>query len=131
MIRWLLIAGFVIASGASAQAEYTAADRAYSNGDIDGALRAYEMQAVEGSGEALYTLGVIYARGVDVARDLVTAYKWWCLAAQTGTKHAGRRARGIARPMTHEQIREAEDLAKRWLAEHPQGVEFQSCYDRG
>lgn len=131
MIRWVFVAAIVLAFGMPARAEFGAAERAYSNGEIDLAIREFEKRAIDGSGDALFTLGVIYARGVDVDRDLVAAYKWLCLAAQKGTEHASRRARGIARPLTHEQIRNGDEAAKRWLEEHPQGVEFQTCYDLG
>lgn len=131
MIRWIFVSVFILVAGATARAEFGAAEKAYSDGDIDLAIQEFEKRAIEGSGDALFTLGVIYARGVDVDRDLVAAYKWLCLAAQTGTESAGRRARSIARPLSHEQIRKADQSAKQWLEEHPQGVEFQTCYDSG
>lgn len=129
MIRWLVLVMSVFVYIGSALAEYGAAERAYSNGDIEGAIEEYEKRAAEGSGEALFTLGVIYGRGVDVPRDLVASYKWLCLAAGKGAEDAARKARGLTNPLSHDQIREAEELGKQWLDDHPQGMEFVSCYD--
>jgi TPR repeat protein len=131
MIRWSLTALFALLISLPVRADYGAAERAYANGDIEGALREYEKRAVEGSGEALFTLGVIYGRGVDVPQDLVESYKWMCLAALKGTEDAARRARILTRPLNHNQIREAEKLAVQWLSENPQGVPFKSCYQPG
>lgn len=129
MIRWLVFVLSVFVSVGLASAEYGVAERAYSNGDIRGAIEEYERRAAEGSGDALFTLGVIYGRGVDVPRDLIASYKWLCLAAGKGTEDAARKARGLTNPLSHDQIREAEKSAKRWLDDHSQGQEFVSCYD--
>ena len=131
MIRWLFSTLFVVFVALPVRADFGSAERAYADGDIEGALREYEKRAAEGSGEALFTLGVIYGRGVDVPQDLAESYKWMCLAALKGTEHAARRARILTRPLSHSQIREAERLAAQWLSENPQGVPFKSCYQPG
>jgi TPR repeat protein len=128
MIRWLFSALIVSSICLPARADFGAAERAYANGDIEGALQEYEKRAAEGSGEALFTLGVIYARGVDVPRDLIASYKWMCLAASKGTEDAARRAQILTRPLSHTEIRKAEELAAQWLDENPQGSPFKSCY---
>jgi len=131
MARWVFTALIVISVCFQANAEFGEAERAYSNGDIDGALFEFEKRAKAGDGEALYTLGVIHARGVDVPRDFAEAYKWMCLASMMGTKDAARRAAILTRPLSHKQLLKAEARAAEWLEDNPLGRTFEPCYTPG
>jgi len=127
----LILATLSGAYVAPAHAVFLEAERLYSLGDTDGAIRAFEKRGSEGDGEALYTLGEIYARGVDVQLDLAAAYKWMCLASLKQVKFADRKVGILTGPLTHAQIRKANDEAEEWLDDNPQGVPFKSCYNPG
>jgi hypothetical protein len=114
-----------------AQAEFGAAELAYSNGDIEGAMREFEKRGASGDGEALYSLGVIYGRGVDVPMDLAQAYKWICLSAHFGAASGARRARSLTGPLTHAKIVEMEEEAMEWLDDNAEDTPFVPCYTPG
>ncbi|MGD9500975.1 MAG: hypothetical protein AB7V40_00630 [Methyloceanibacter sp.] len=65
--------------------------------------------------DALFELGMLYATGRDVVADLVTAHKWFNIAAARGNVAALRRRVEIAREMSGQQIAEAQKLAREWL----------------
>lgn len=65
--------------------------------------------------DALFELGMLYATGRDVVADLVTAHKWFNIAAARGNVSALRRRVEIAREMSGQQIAEAQRLAREWL----------------
>jgi len=44
--------------------------------------------AKQGDAEEQYNLGVMYAQGEEVEKDLITAYKWLSLAAKQGSLEA-------------------------------------------
>jgi TPR repeat protein len=71
-----------------------------------------------GSADALFELGMLYATGRDVAADLVTAHKWFNLAAARGNAAALTRRIELAREMSSDQIAEAQRLAREWLQTH-------------
>ena len=78
---------------------------------IDGAALA----PVNASGEALYQLGIMYAAGRSVPADLVSAHKWFNLAAMRGNSDAIRLRREIAEEMSAAEIAEAQRAARDWL----------------
>jgi TPR repeat protein len=131
MIRWVFTALLIWVFNTPAHAVFGEAERLYSMGEVEDAIKAYEKRASEGDGEALYTLGEIQARGVDVPMNLAAAYKWMCLASLKGVKFADRKVSVLTDPLTHAQIKEANKEAAEWLDENPQGVEFKSCYKPG
>ncbi len=77
-----------------------------------------EMGAQTGSPDALFELGMLYATGRDVATDLVTAHKWFNLAAVRGNESARIRRVEISQEMSVEQIAEAQKLAREWIQTH-------------
>jgi TPR repeat protein len=79
------------------------------------AAEAAGLSAKAGAPDALYELGMFYATGRDVAADLVTAHKWFNLAAARGSAAALVRRIELAREMSCEQIAEAQRLAREWL----------------
>jgi len=74
--------------------------------------------AQAGSADALFELGMLYATGRDVAADLVTAHKWFNLAAARGNREALAHRVELAREMSADQIAEAQRLAREWLQMH-------------
>jgi TPR repeat protein len=79
--------------------------------DIDGATLA----PVNASGEAFFELGMTYASGRSVPTDLVSAHKWFNLAAQKGHADAARMRREIAAEMSDSEIGQAQRAARDWL----------------
>ena len=77
-----------------------------------------ELAAQTGAPDALFELGMLYATGRDVDADLVTAHKWFNLAAARGNASALTYRVELAREMTAEQIAEAQRQAREWLQTH-------------
>lgn len=71
-------------------------------------------------GDALFELGMMYAAGNSVPIDLVSAHKWFNLAAMKGCADATRLRREIAAEMTDAEIGQAQLAAREWLKLHPE-----------
>jgi TPR repeat protein len=84
--------------------------------------------AAAGIGEApatadtLFDLGMIYASGRSVPADLVSAHKWFNLAAMRGHAEAAQRRRELAAEMSDAEIGQAQRAARDWLKTHPQPI---------
>lgn len=52
--------------------------------DTDGAIRYFKMAADKGVRSAQYNLGVLYATGDGVGKDVEEAFKWYARAAENG-----------------------------------------------
>ena len=86
----------------------------------------YEISEVEGTtlapvnatGEMFYELGMMYAAGRSVPTDLVSAHKWFNLAAMRGNADAIRLRREVAEEMSTDQIAAAQRAARDWLTMH-------------
>ena len=78
--------------------------------------------AVAGSapmgGEALFELGMMYSAGNSVPVDLVSAHKWFNLAAMRGYAEAAYHRQQIANEMSARDIAEAQRAAREWLRTH-------------
>lgn len=68
------------------------------------------------SADAFYDLGIRYAIG-DAA-DLVSAHKWFNIAAMKGSKEAVLQRQEIAANMSPSEIAEALRAARAWLTTH-------------
>jgi uncharacterized protein len=78
-----------------------------------------EMATAGGTADALLELGLLSCAGrEDVGIDLVSAHKWFNLAALRGNAEAKRYRMEIAREMSKRQIAEAQRQAREWLARH-------------
>ena len=84
--------------------------------DVDCAVR------LNTSGEALYELGIMHASGRSVAPDLVSAHKWFNIAAMKGHPDAARMRREIAAEMTDAEIGQAQRAARDWLKSHAEAA---------
>jgi len=67
------------------------------------------------AGDMLFELGMMYSVGCDVPVDLVSAHKWFNLAAAKGNVEAVRLRREIADQMSDAQIATAQRAARDWL----------------
>jgi len=87
--------------------------------DISTGLAGHiELAAQTGAPDALFELGMLYATGRDIDADLVTAHKWFNLAAARGNASALTYRVELAREMTADQVAEAQKLAREWLQTH-------------
>jgi hypothetical protein len=68
--------------------------------------------------DALFELGLMYCAGREVELDLVSAHKWFNLAAMHGNEEAKRYRMEIAHEMSRAEIAEAQRQAREWLARH-------------
>lgn len=68
--------------------------------------------------EVLFELGMMYSTGRSVPLDLISAHKWFNLAAMKGLSDASRLRREIAEQMTEAEIAEAQRAARAWLQLH-------------
>jgi len=66
-------------------------------------------------GDMLFELGMMYSVGRDVPIDLVSAHKWFNLAAMNGNAEAVRLRREIADQMSDVDIAAAQRAARAWL----------------
>lgn len=69
----------------------------------------------EASEDMFFRLGMMYATGLDVPADYVSAHKWFNIAALRGNSEAARLRREIAVEMTDAEIAMAQRAARDWL----------------
>ena len=68
------------------------------------------------SSEALFELGLMYATGRSVQTNLISAHKWFNLAAMHGDKQASALRSEIAAELSESEIAAAQRAARDWLA---------------
>jgi uncharacterized protein len=85
---------------------------------MDFSMGQMELAAQTGAPDALFELGMLYATGRDVDADLVTAHKWFNLAAARGNASALTYRVELAQEMSADQVAEAQKLAREWLQTH-------------
>jgi uncharacterized protein len=66
-------------------------------------------------GDMLFDLGMMYSVGFDMPIDLVSAHKWFNLAAMKGNIDAIRLRREVADQMSDVEIATAQRAARDWL----------------
>ncbi len=87
-------------------------------------MARFEMAGLDGAtlGEAnadiFYELGMMYSTGRSVPIDLVSAHKWFNLAAMRGNRDAIRLRQEIAADMSEIQVIAAQHAARDWLKTH-------------
>jgi TPR repeat protein len=67
----------------------------------------------------MFELGMMYASGREVPVDLITAHKWFNIAAMRGNRDAVRLRVEIAAEMSDAEIAAAQRAARDWLAGNP------------
>lgn len=68
--------------------------------------------------DAFFHLGMMYSIGRSVPVDLVSAHKWFNIAAMRGNRDAIRLRREIADQMSEQDIAAAQRAARAWLTAH-------------
>ncbi|ODA68388.1 hypothetical protein A7A08_00210 [Methyloligella halotolerans] len=74
--------------------------------------------ATSGGPDVLFALGIQYSTGRDVEADLVTAHKWFNLAALRGNDEAKQHRKELAEVMSADEIAMAQKAAREWLSTH-------------
>ncbi|MCA8901144.1 MAG: hypothetical protein KDA53_07815 [Hyphomonas sp.] len=69
----------------------------------------------EAAAEELYQAGLACAAGIDAEVDLVSAHKWFNLAAARGHEEARTQRQEMADMLTSEEVRVALSAARDWL----------------
>ena len=76
-------------------------------------------EALQGSDNAYFDLGVIYSTGSDgIDVDLIEAHKWFNLAALSGHDESKICRAEISLEMTAREIAEAQREARNWLQDN-------------
>ena len=65
-----------------------------------------------------FELGMMYATGRELPCDLVSAHKWFNIAAVRGDRSAVRMRAEIAEEMSSSEIAAAQRAAREWLNLH-------------
>lgn len=89
-------------------------------------MARYEIAAVEAASlgeapagaDAFFQLGMMYSIGRSVPVDLVSAHKWFNIAALRGNHDAIRLRREVADQMSEQDIAAAQRAARAWLTAH-------------
>jgi uncharacterized protein len=82
------------------------------------AFESIESAGAVGGPDAMFELGLMHCAGRDGALDLVSAHKWFNLAAMRGNEDAKRLRMEISREMSRSEIAEAQRQAREWLTRH-------------
>jgi len=89
------------------------ADQAYENQDFNKAFKLYQRLAKDAGDEfSQYRLAVMHYLGQHVERDVVSAYAWSALAAESGIKQYSQFNRKIASALKHEQLEAGTSMAQ-------------------
>jgi len=63
-------------------------------------------------------LGIMYSTGAAVPADMVSAHKWFNIAAMRGNAEAARLRREVADEMSEAEIATAQRAARDWITRH-------------
>ena len=72
--------------------------------------------------DTMFELGMMHSSGREVPVDLITAHKWFNIAAMKGHADAARLRRGVAAEMKDAESGQAQRAARDWLKAHPEPV---------
>ena len=72
--------------------------------------------------EALYEFGIVHASGRSAPVDLVSAHKWFNIAASRGNAEAIRMRREIAEEMSEAEVATAQRAARDWTKNAKEGT---------
>ena len=83
----LAAVGFALTTAPTANADMSAALRAWSENDFQKAMTELVPEAEAGNSTAQELIGVLYALGLGVEQDREKAFEWYLISAENG--HAG------------------------------------------
>jgi hypothetical protein len=81
-----------------------------------------ELETSPVTADTIFELGMMYASGREVPIDLITAHKWFNIAATKGHREAAQLRREVAAEMKDAEIGQAQRAARDWLKTHPEPV---------
>src|SRR5271165_7309672 len=84
----LFVFGVVLLCALPVWADVAAGMQAFKNKDYQRAYREWKAAADAGQAEAQFDLGVLYAQGLGVRRDLTEAANWYRKSAEQGNAEA-------------------------------------------
>ncbi len=93
-------------------------DRDKNMARFDGTGMDFAAMAENGNVDALFELGLIYATGRDGTPDVVSAHKWFNIAAFRGCEDAKWHREALAAEMSKSEIAEAQRAAREWITHH-------------
>ena len=105
-------------SGDTGAVEPRAHSQAASEPDPEAAVKWYKKAAKNGSAAGQAALGEAYRLGLGVNQDEVSAYMWYTLAADQGSRAAADAREIVASRMEPKQIEKAEAKARDWKDSH-------------
>ena len=82
--------------------------------DFAEAVKWYRKAADQGNANAQNNLAEFYKEGRGVSKDYVQAYMWYNLAAAGEFEDSAKLRDEVAGKMTASQIRQAQELARKW-----------------
>ncbi len=82
------------------------------------AITWFELAAKQGYVSAQATLGDVYYSGFSVPQDYKLAHMWYSIGAANGHSSSRTSRDDVAKKMTSQQISEAQDMARDWMAEY-------------
>ncbi len=84
-----------------------------------GQSEVYPGAAIEAAAQEQYQLGLTYSVGQEgVPMDYIMAHMWLNVAAMNGNVAARDLREEISMSMSHEEITEAQRLARQWVEAH-------------
>jgi uncharacterized protein len=81
-------------------------------------IEAASLGEAPAGADAFFQLGMMYSIGRSVPVDLVSAHKWFNIAALRGNRDATRLRREVADQMSEQDISAAQRAARAWLTAH-------------
>lgn len=88
---------------------------------MSNAASAHMQQALQpavNDPQEFFRLGMIYSTGASGSADMVSAHKWFNIAALRGNAEAARLRREIANEMSEAEIAAAQRAARDWITRH-------------
>ena len=82
--KFPLVLALLFVFAAPAWADFAAGQAAYKRGDYKTAIREFTAEANRGNADAQSNLGIMYGKGLGVARNYAEAAKWFRKAAAQG-----------------------------------------------
>ncbi|MEH6526372.1 MAG: hypothetical protein V7723_09880 [Sneathiella sp.] len=78
-------------------------------------IENFIQSADNGIADDQYRAGLCYSTGDGVQQDLITAHKWFNLAAMNGVDEARESRAEISMDMSSQEIAKAQRLAREWV----------------
>ena len=100
-------------------AQYQIGHLSYQQNDYAEAAKWFRLAAEQGRPDAQSNLGVMYAEGEGVPRDVVQALMWFTLAADQNHKDAKENRDNAISNMTAAEIAAAKKLVREWKRATP------------